>query len=288
MVIESSWPRARKIVEDSLREGREILLEIGVGAGEFLSWVAATGEYLCVGSEIKKKRVEKCRKKLVATGKEAILLLGDGKRVLRDLFPCASLSKIVINYPDPWPKKHQGWRRVSFPYFVELMTERLKKGGVIHLATDHYPLFEEFSTVLLEKGKFKPLPARPQKNIFRGMITRYETQWIAEGRDLYLWSFMKREDAPCRFEWEPVSPGEFNVKELPHGKVVHLDGWVVKLLYRKEHEIRLLVVEKESTISYNLLFREEDGKLKLINTDEFVYSSQLDQVLRRFFDAGNG
>ncbi len=286
MTVESRWPKARKLVEEALNNKKEILVEIGVGAGEFLSWVASTSDYLCVGSEIKKKRVEKCRKKLLATGKDAVLLLGDGKRVLRDIFPCASISKIVINYPDPWPKKHQVWRRISFPYFVELMKERLKKGGVIHIATDHYPLFEEFSSILLRNDNLKSLPARPQKNIFRGMITRYETQWIAEGRALYLWSFLKKERSECRLKWDPVGVPHFKVVDLPESGVFPVDGWIVKILYNRSDELRLLLVEKESTISYNLLFEKRNGERELVNSNELIYSKQLDRVLRRFFDAG--
>ncbi len=264
------------------------MLEIGVGGGEFLAWVSESSSYFCVGSDIKKKRIAKSLKKLLLTGRDAALLLGDGKRVLRDLFPCESLSKIIINYPDPWPRKHQGWRRISFPYFVDLMTERLREGGVIHLATDHYPLFEEFSNVLLSRGKFKPLPSRPQKNIFRGMLTRYETQWIGEGRDLFSWSFMKKEKSGCLLRWDPMEIPPFSFQNIPERRVTHLDGWVVKILYDRGDELRLLLVEKESTISYNLLFERREGEWHIVNDDEFVYSRQLDDVLRGFFDAGNG
>ena len=255
MGLITDWNTAYSRIRSAIAEKRDLILEIGVGNGEFLSWVAATSPFFCIGSDIKKKRVARSIKKLEQVTEEGVVLLGDGKRVLRDLFPCGSLTKIVLNYPDPWRKKHQSWRRISYPFFVKLMTGKLKAGGVIHISTDAVELFEEFSYAVLDEKIFKPIPSKPQKNLFRGMVTRYETQWISEGRDLYQWSFLKRFETPCEDEWEKIAPEHFRITSLPEsGSVEFIDGWVIKLLYKKENQFRLLLVEKESRISYNISF----------------------------------
>ena len=188
----TDWDSAYNWVRNSLQRGEKFLVEVGMGAGEFLFWVAENSSFNPVGSDIKKKRVQKAIKRLSLLDRNSAILLGDGKRVVRDLFPPGSISKIVINYPDPWPKKHQRWRRISFPFFVDLIADRLEVGGVLHLSTDHLPLLEEFYAALMARSCFLPIPSKPQSNIFRGMITRYETQWILEERDLYQWSFLKK------------------------------------------------------------------------------------------------
>ncbi len=72
-----------------------------------------------------------------------------------------------------------------------------------------------------------------------------------------------------------------------HGRAVFIDNWIVKIVYKKEEEFRLLLVEKESKISYNiLLVKGVTGDLTVGNKNEFVYSSEIQRVLMEFF-SGN-
>ncbi|GEM_PF-4876614 len=285
MTITTDWPSAYFKIREHLAGGGELFFEIGTGNGEFFLWVALTGNYLCVGSDIKKKRVSKLIGKIKNAGGEGVVLLGDGKRVLRDVFPHASISKIVINYPDPWPRKGQYWRRISYSYFIRLISDRLKTGGVVHLSTDYYPIFYEFSDSLRKMGIFRPLPAKPQANLFRGVFTRYETQWVEEGRNLFQWSFLKKEDyIDDGLVWEYAEFRPVKSKPLSDGYFREVDGWIVKVVYDRGDEVRLLIVEKESKISYNLAFRREKNVLFLVSSKEVVCSEKLQKIIEEFFN----
>lgn len=53
----------------------------------------------------------------------------------------SSIDNIYINFPDPWIKKRQYQRRLSYPYFLKEYYRILKPGGKIFFRTDNLDLF---------------------------------------------------------------------------------------------------------------------------------------------------
>ena len=89
--------------------------------------------------------------------------------VLRDCLPAASLDGVQIFFPDPWHKKRHHKRRLVQPDFIDLVCERLRPGGFLHLATDWENYAEHMLEVLSAApalrnsagdGEFSPRPAR--------------------------------------------------------------------------------------------------------------------------------
>ncbi|KAA2285284.1 tRNA (guanosine(46)-N7)-methyltransferase TrmB [Arenimonas fontis] len=72
----------------------------------------------------------------------------DAVEVLRDEIAPGSLDEVRIYFPDPWPKKRHHKRRLLQPAFVALLCERLRPGGLLHLATDWQPYAEHMWEVL--------------------------------------------------------------------------------------------------------------------------------------------
>lgn len=64
---------------------------------------------------------------------------GDVLRFLTRV-PSASLHGVRVYFPDPWPKKRHHARRLVRSDVVEVLVDRLRIGGTLHLATDigHY------------------------------------------------------------------------------------------------------------------------------------------------------
>ncbi len=60
----------------------------------------------------------------------------------------ASVSRILILFPDPWPKKRQHKRRMLQPAFARVLANKLVPGGVMHLATDWPQYAEQMLAVL--------------------------------------------------------------------------------------------------------------------------------------------
>ena len=70
----------------------------------------------------------------------------DAKEVLQYMIPDDSITGFHIYFPDPWPKKRHHKRRIIQPQFIELLINKLKVGGYIHLATD----WEDYALWMLD------------------------------------------------------------------------------------------------------------------------------------------
>ena len=68
------------------------------------------------------------------------IIAHDAIEVLTHQVLPASLTRVNLYFPDPWPKKRHHKRRILQTAFVELLARKLKPGGHFHMATDweHY------------------------------------------------------------------------------------------------------------------------------------------------------
>ena len=60
----------------------------------------------------------------------------DAVEVFKNMLADDTLAGIHIYFPDPWHKKRHHKRRIIQAAFVELLAQKLKPGGYLHLATD--------------------------------------------------------------------------------------------------------------------------------------------------------
>jgi len=70
------------------------------------------------------------------------VISADAVQVLARCLPEASLDRVLLFFPDPWPKKRHHKRRIVQRDVVEQLARTLRPGGLLHLATDweHYAL----------------------------------------------------------------------------------------------------------------------------------------------------
>jgi tRNA (guanine-N7-)-methyltransferase len=117
-------------------------LEIGFGMGASLVTMAkAAPSEDFIGIEVHTPGVGKLLHGMEEFGVDNIRVFNDDAvDVLEQCIPDASLNRIQIYFPDPWHKKKHHKRRLIQPLFVQQLRQKLKVGGVIHLATDweHY------------------------------------------------------------------------------------------------------------------------------------------------------
>jgi len=135
------------------------VVEIGFGMGASLLQMAKSeSETDFIGIEVHPPGVGS----LINAAQEAQInnlkvYLADATDVLKECIPEGSLDRIQIYFPDPWHKKKHNKRRIVQLKFLHLIREKLRIGGILHMATDWQPYAEQMLELIGEAGDFQNL-----------------------------------------------------------------------------------------------------------------------------------
>jgi tRNA (guanine-N7-)-methyltransferase len=129
--LEPFDPRALK------PDASEVWLEIGFGGGEHMAAQAARRpDVLIIGAEPFQNGVASAVRHVEEQGLGNVRIHDGDARELLARLPDASLERIFILFPDPWPKaRHHKRRLVQADLAVEL-ARVLKPGGRLRFASD--------------------------------------------------------------------------------------------------------------------------------------------------------
>ncbi|MFU8832684.1 MAG: tRNA (guanosine(46)-N7)-methyltransferase TrmB [Wenzhouxiangella sp.] len=154
-----------------------LVVEIGFGNGQALAWMATNEtDSNFVGIEVHQPGVGRLLRSLELENISNVrVAMRDAVEVLQQQVASASLDEVRVYFSDPWPKKRHHKRRLIQPAFLELISDRLKEGGLLHLATDWAPyadwMLEALATcpALINQGDpWVPRPAwRPETHFER-------------------------------------------------------------------------------------------------------------------------
>ena len=131
-----------------------VVLEIGFGMGKSLVEMAKNAPELnFIGVEVHRPGVGACIGLAQEEGVNNLKVYEhDAIEVLADCIPAESLTTVQLFFPDPWHKKKHHKRRIVQASFVEAIRQKLKSGGVFHMATD----WENYAECMLEDMKSSP------------------------------------------------------------------------------------------------------------------------------------
>ncbi len=174
------------------RAGRRIL-EIGFGNGDTIVQQASedpSRDFL--GIEVHDPGIGHC---LIAAQKAAItnlrLIAHDAIEVLESQIPSASIRRINVYFPDPWPKKRHHKRRIIQPPFLELCADRLESHGSLRIATDWADYAGHINEVFAQSDRFTCVEQREHdgdKPLDRPM-TKFESRGLRHGHRIWDWRF---------------------------------------------------------------------------------------------------
>jgi tRNA (guanine-N7-)-methyltransferase len=135
--LASLGPGTSTIQSDLAEPRREVRLEIGFGGGEhLLAQARANPEVGFIGCEPFINGMAKALAGIAEHGLGNIRLhFGDAVDLLAWL-PPASLARIDLLYPDPWPKRRHWKRRFVQAERLALVADRLAPDGRFHFASD--------------------------------------------------------------------------------------------------------------------------------------------------------
>ena len=186
---------ARTLFGDAPGKERPLHVEIGFGAGEHLAAQAAaapdTGFIGCepflngvVGAlgHVRDGDLTNVR-----------LHMGDALSVIERL-PDASLERVYLLHPDPWPKARHAKRRMMNHGPLDLIAAKLKPGAEFRLGTDD-PTYCRWSMMVMDRRRDFVWQARtPQDFLTRPddwPETRYERKARRQGHEVWYFRYRR-------------------------------------------------------------------------------------------------
>ncbi|GAA5337175.1 tRNA (guanosine(46)-N7)-methyltransferase TrmB [Thermus antranikianii] len=192
------WPP--RLVDLFGREG-PLVLEVGFGDGRFTAELAkAHPEWLILGAEVSAASVQRAYRRLRREGIANVRLYhGQGLFALRNLVPPGSLKRVIVNFPDPWPKKRHQRKRLLQEGFFRRLSTRLMEGGDLLLTTDHEAYFRFALEEAKRSGLYRVEVKEPPEAHLR---TKYALKWKEAGRTFFHAVFTKVAEDPT--PWPPI------------------------------------------------------------------------------------
>jgi tRNA (guanine-N7-)-methyltransferase len=120
-------------------EVAEVWLEIGFGAGEHLAWQAETHPGVgIIGVEPYVAGQAKLLSRIADKGLGNLRLYAEDARDVIAALPDASLARVFILFPDPWPKTRHHKRRFIQMDMLDRLARVMKPGAELRFATDDH------------------------------------------------------------------------------------------------------------------------------------------------------
>jgi tRNA (guanine-N7-)-methyltransferase len=175
-------------------DGKDIWLEIGFGGGEHMVHMAGLNPQIgLIGCEPFVNGVAMLLGKIRKADVSNLAVHPGDVRNLFDVMPDQSISKVFLNYPDPWPKKRHHRRRFVTPEHLEPLHRVMKAGAGLRVATD----IKDYVRQTLEevpKAGFEWLAETPHDWRVAWddwTSTRYEQKALREGRTPHYLTFRR-------------------------------------------------------------------------------------------------
>ena len=128
---------------DLMPEAKEIRVELGCGKGRFtVETAAAEPDVLLIAVEKVPDAMILAMERVRERGIKNVRFIDGDAIKLAEMFAPGEISRLYINFPDPWPKKKQFKRRLTAPEFLDKYRALLPEGGAVWFKTDNGPLFD--------------------------------------------------------------------------------------------------------------------------------------------------
>jgi tRNA (guanine-N7-)-methyltransferase len=163
-----------------------VWLEIGFGAGEHLAAQAEAHPGIgFIGCEVFENGVARLVAEIAGRDLKNIRIFPDDIRALLEALAPASLDRVFILFPDPWPKARHHKRRLVSTATLDRLAILMRPGAELRLATDD----RDYLAWILEHATAHPEfewlargPADWRERLSDWPPTRYEEKARAAGR----------------------------------------------------------------------------------------------------------
>jgi len=166
---------------------KPIYLELGCGKGQFIALHSKNNpEINYIGIDLKDEVLINALKRVSEAEVENVRLIPLNITFINDVFDKDEISKIYINFCNPWPKERHKKRRLTHSKFLDVYKGFLKKGSEVWFKTDDKGLFDESLEYFKESGfDIEYYTYDLHNSDFKGNVTtEYESKWIGMGMNI--------------------------------------------------------------------------------------------------------
>ena len=179
--------------EKFANQNKPLHIELGCGKGSFISELAFTNQdinYIAIDLVdamlgLAKRKVEEKYNENNMKVDNLILVRYDIERINNIINETDNVTRIYINFCNPWPKSKHKKKRLTHTKQLEHYKDFIKTGAEIYFKTDDDGLFEE-SLTYFKNSEFEILKQTfdlHKEDIFEGknIITEHEKMFTDEG-----------------------------------------------------------------------------------------------------------
>lgn len=170
-------------IDRLFKEKKPVHIEIGMGKGRFVYEMAKCNPDInYIGIEKFDSAIVYGLYKCIEEPLPNLYLLRTDAVDITTLFDENSISRVYLNFSDPWPKERHKKRRLTHENFLKLYQKVLKEDSEIHFKTDNIDLFNYSLESMGEYGMnilFKTNDLH-QLDIFN-IMTEFEEKWSNKG-----------------------------------------------------------------------------------------------------------
>ncbi len=165
-----------------------IHLEIGTGKGKFITTLAQQNPDInYIGIEKFSSVLVRALEKQQENPLPNLIFLREDANRITEFFGKEEVSRIYLNFSDPWPKDRHAKRRLTSIEYLKRYNEILKADGDIQFKTDNLPLFA-FSLEQIEGAGWKVVDKtfdlKHSKIAEGNVMTEYEERFSAKGNPI--------------------------------------------------------------------------------------------------------
>ncbi len=173
-----------------------VYLEYCSGNG---SWIAGRAQkdlkINYVACELKFGRVRKIWSKIKNFELDNLFAIcGEGFGITKRYFTPASIDRVFINFPDPWPKKRHAKHRIIQEPFLDELLRVLKPNGIVTFVTDDNAYSDWTIERFLKIEGFESCLEEPyySNELSEYGTSYFDTLWREKGRLIRYHQFRKK------------------------------------------------------------------------------------------------
>ena len=178
---------------------RELRVEVGCGKGKFTVETAeAEPDVLLIAIERVQDALVLAMEAAIRKGLKNVFFVSLDAANIDQFFADDEIDLLYINFCDPWPRKKNAKRRLTYHTFLEKYKKVLKLGGQIHFKTDNDKLFAWSVEEIPQFGfQLSEVTTDLHKDGAVGVMTDYEAKFYDQGITINRCVAVKTEDTKC-------------------------------------------------------------------------------------------